>query len=72
MKLRKFFVLLTLLLSVLTLFACSNKKGKVKDLRTLKIEYLKNKFPNIKDLALQSKEPSISSTKTKILLNIER
>lgn len=51
MKFKKVFIFLTLLLTGFALFACS-ANNKTNDQRLLKMDYFKNKFPNIGDLAV--------------------
>lgn len=66
MKIKKLFIFLTLLLSVFTLFACSNKT-KFQDQRKLKMHYFKNKFPNIADLVQEQEQNNITNLDVKDL-----
>ena len=67
MKMKKLFIFLTLLLSIFTLFACSNKnKLPVQNnQRTLKMDYFKNKFPNVVDLAIKQSHVDITNLDVK-------
>lgn len=51
MKFKKVFIFLTLIHTGFALFACS-ANNKTNDQRLLKMDYFKNKFPNIGDLAI--------------------
>ena len=64
MKIKKLFIFLTLLLSVFTLFACSNKT-KFQDQRKLKMDYFKNKFPIVADLAQEQEQNNITNLDVK-------
>lgn len=66
MKFKKVFIFLTLLLTGFALFACS-AKNKTNDQRLLKMNYFKNKFPNIGDLAVVNELTTTTHLKEKDL-----